>query len=84
MDQFVFVIKLLQTMTYFRCLQSARKLPMTANIRSEFSECQWYQWQPMAANGTTGKITIGKTPNVSTVRSKIILFSAKDHTFYHL
>ena len=40
---------------------------MTANIRSEFPDCQWYQWQPMAANSTTGKITIGtigKTPHV--------------------
>ena len=40
---------------------------MAANIRSEFSDYQWYQWQPMAANGTNGKITngtIGKTPNV--------------------
>ena len=34
-------------MTYFLCLQPAEKLPMTANIRSEFSDCQWYQWQPM-------------------------------------
>ena len=43
-----------------------RKLPMATDIRSEFSDCQWYQWQPMAANGTNGKIingTIGKTPN---------------------
>ena len=40
-----------------------RKLPMATDIRSEFSD---YQWQPMAANDTNGKITdgtIGKTPN---------------------
>ena len=63
---FIFVIQLLQTMTYFRCLQPAENLPVTANIRSEFSDCQW---QPMAANGTNGKITIGtigKTPNIPT------------------
>ena len=36
MDQFVVVIKLLQTMTYFRSLQPTEKLSMTANIRSDF------------------------------------------------
>ena len=43
-----------------------RKLPMATDIRTEFSDCQWYQWQPMTANVTNGKITngtIGKTPN---------------------
>ena len=43
-----------------------RKLPMATDIRSQFSDCNWYQWQPMAASGTNGKITsgtIGKTPN---------------------
>ena len=47
-----------------------RKLPMATDIRSEFSDCQWYQWQPMAANGTNGKITncaIGKTPNARNI-----------------
>ena len=34
-----------------------RQLPMATDIRSEFSDCQWYQWQPMAANGTYDKIT---------------------------
>ena len=24
-----------------------RKLPMATDIRSEFSDCQWYQWQPI-------------------------------------
>ena len=42
-DQFVVVIKLLQTMTYFHCLiPPTEKLPMAANIRSEFSDYQWY------------------------------------------
>ena len=54
-------------MIYLRCLQPAEKLPMTANIRSEFSDYQWYQWQPMAAIGTNGKNTIGNTPNVPIV-----------------
>ena len=47
-----------------------RKLPMATDIGSEFSDCQWYQWQPMAANGTNGKITngtIGKTPNARNI-----------------
>ena len=47
-----------------------RKLPMATDIRSEFSDCQWYQWQPMAANGTNGKITNGtidKTPNARNI-----------------
>ena len=54
-----------------------RKLPMTTNIRSEFSDCQWCQWQPMAHGkitngtiGTNGKITngtTGKTPNARIV-----------------
>ena len=35
-----------------------RKLPVATDIHSEFSDCQWYQWQPMAVNGTNGKITI--------------------------
>ena len=51
-------------MTYFRCLQPAEKLPIAANIHSEFSDRQWYQWQPMAASGTNSKNTSGKTPNV--------------------
>ena len=64
MDQFVFVIKLLQTMTYFRCLQPAEKLPLSANIRSEVSDMatNGSQWYHLYANGT-----IGKTPNVTTV-----------------
>ena len=47
-----------------------RKLPMATDIRSEFSDCKWYQWQPMAANGTNDKITngtIGKTPNARNI-----------------
>ena len=47
-----------------------RKLLMATDIRSEFSDGQWYQWQPMAANGLNGKIAngiIGKTPNARTV-----------------
>ena len=58
-------MELLKTMTYFRCLPPT-ETPKATDIRSEFSDCQWYQWQPMAANGTNGKITngtIGKTPN---------------------
>ena len=49
---------------------TSRKLPMATDIRSEFSDCQWYQCQPMAANCTSGKITngtIGKTPNARCV-----------------
>ena len=45
--------------------------------RSEFSNCQWYQWQPMAASGTNGKITngtIGKTPNARIGSLKLWLF----------
>ena len=47
-----------------------RKIPKATDIRSEFSDCQWYQWQPMAANSTNGKITngtIGKTPNARNI-----------------
>ena len=46
------------------------KLPMATDIRSEFSDCQWYQWQPMAASGTNGEITNGtngKTPNARNI-----------------
>ena len=32
---------------------------MAANIRSEFSDCQWYQWQPMVAKDTNSQITMG-------------------------
>ena len=56
MSQFVFVIKVLQKMTYFRCLQPVEKLPIS--VRS-------FQ----TANGTNGKVNIrttGKTLNVPT------------------
>ena len=31
----------------FSLFTTNRKLPMATDIRSEFSDCQWYQWQPM-------------------------------------
>ena len=55
-----FVIKLLQLMSYFRYLQPAEKLSLAANIRSEFSDCQWNN--DKSTIGTIG--TIGKTPNL--------------------
>ena len=62
-------MELLKTKTYFRCLPPI-ETPMATDIRSELSDCQWYQWQPMAAYGTNGKITngtIGKTPNARNI-----------------
>ena len=62
-------MELLKTMTYFRCLPPT-ETPMATDIRSEFSDCQWYQWQSMAANGTNGNITnstTGKTPNARNI-----------------
>ena len=54
-------MELLKTMTYVGCLPPP-ETPMATDIRSEFSDCQWYQWQPMAANGT-----VGKTPNARNI-----------------
>ena len=45
-----FVIKLFQTMSCFRFLPPIEKLPVAANIHSEFSDCQyWCHWQRIAA-----------------------------------
>ena len=34
---------------------TSRNVANSADIRSEFSDCLWYQWQPMAANAVIGK-----------------------------
>ena len=41
-------------MIYFRNLQPVEKMSMAANIRSEFSDCQWNQSK--STIGTIGKL----------------------------
>ena len=64
-------------------LTTNRMLPMATDIRSEFSDCQWYQWQPMAVSGTSSKFTngtIGKTPNARDMLYFMFEIQSSEHT----